>query len=138
MPPRTRNTAKPPAKAAAKVGTFARLRLQALADAPEIEPYVIDDVTPPISIPAPETVEQQLALMEVISSEGKFRIADGRRILTIVCGDQFDAVWTLVKGEKLAVLLAFIDDMSRHFDEQGALEDVGEDDAPGGSGASST
>lgn len=137
MPPRSRTT-KSPARTSAKVSTFARLRAQALADVPDVEPYVIDDVVPPISIPAPETVEQQLALMEVFSSDGKFRIADGRRILSIICGDQFEAVWALVRREKLAVLLEFIDDMSRHFAEQGALEDVGEADAPGGSGASST
>lgn len=138
MPARPRTAAKAAAKVAVKPSTWARLKAQALADQPEFEPYPLDAVDPPILIPAPETVEQQVALMEMFTSEGQFRIADARRILHVVCGDRFDAVWAVVRGEKMPVLLALIEDISRHFEDQGALEDVDEEDVPGGSVASST
>lgn len=138
MPPRTRKTApaqKVPAKPAS---AWARLKAQALADRPDLDPYELDAVDPPILISAPETVEQQLALAEMFSAEGSFRIADARRILQVVCGEQFDAVWALVRHEKLPVLIALIGDMGQYFRDQGALDDVDEDDVPGGSEASST
>jgi hypothetical protein len=136
VPPRTRKAA--PKKAAAKKpSTLERLRAQADTGFTP-EPYPIDDVTPPILIQAPDSAEQQLAFNEFFNSDGTFMIADARRILETACGDQFPKVWELVRHEKLPVLLALINDMGRHFDEQNALELVSEDDVPGGTAASST
>lgn len=118
-------------------GTWARIRAEALRDLPEIAPYLIEDVDPVIEIPAPETAEQMLAIGAFFNNEGEFRIADAKAVLEVVCGDQFAAVWNLVRREKLPVLLGLIRDMGEHFDAQGALENVDEDDVPGGSEASS-
>lgn len=118
-------------------GTWERIRAEALKNDRVIEPYVIEDVEPPIEIAAPETAEQQLALAAFFTRSGEFNPADAKAILEVVCADQFDRVWELVRREKLPVLLAFIQDMGQWFEEQGALEDVDEDDVPGGSQASS-
>lgn len=117
-------------------GTFARLRAEALQDALEIEPYVINDVEPPIVIEAPDTVEQQMALLEMFDNEGQFRIADARRVLETVCGESFDRVWELLRAEKLPVMLRFIQEVGAHFGAQGGIEQVDEEDFPGGSRAS--
>lgn len=136
MPTPRKTASRPAARKAApkpKLGTFARLRQEALQAAPEIEPYVIDDVEPPIEIAAPDTVEQQLALLSMFDNEGAFRIADARRVLETVCGDSFDRVWELLRGEKLPVMLRFIQDVGQHFGNQGAIEQVDQEDFPGGS-----
>lgn len=117
-------------------GTFARLRAKAAEDE-QIEPYLIEDVDPPIEIAAPETAEQQLELAALFDNEGTFRVADAKRILSLICGDSFDAVWELFRREKVTVLIGLIQDMGRHFQEQGAIENVDEEDFPGGSPASS-
>jgi hypothetical protein len=136
MPPTTRRSpraaAKPPAKP--QRGLFERLRAEAMQEVPEIEPYVISDVEPPIVIEAPDTAEQQLALLAMFDNEGSFQLADAKAVLATVCGDAFPRVWELCRHEKLPVLLALIKEMGEHFQEQGALVGgVEEDDFPGGS-----
>jgi hypothetical protein len=143
MPPAARRTTgprpparKPAAKPAAKpqFGLFERLRAEAIQDIPEVEPYVIRDVDPPIVIESPDTAEQQLALAAMFDNAGSFALSDARLILQTVCGDAFDRVWDLVRHEKLPVLLALIKEMGDHFAEQGALvAGVEEEDFPGGS-----
>lgn len=140
MPPRTRTQSRPaPKKAKPQHGLFERLRAEAAAAAPEVEPYVISDVEPPIVIEVPDSAEQQLALAAMFDNDGNFRLADAKAVLETVCGDAFPDVWELVRGEKLPVLLALIQDMSEHFSEQGALvSGVEDEDFPGGSSASSS
>jgi len=137
MPPRPRKAAPATKAGPKKLSTLERLRAQSDTGFTP-EPYRIDDVTPPILIQAPDSAEQQLAFNEFFNSDGTFMIGDARRILETACGDQFGRVWDLVRHEKLPVLLALINDMGRHFDEQNAIEFVSEDDVPGGTAASST
>lgn len=118
-------------------GTFARLKAEADADRPQVEPYVLDDVDPPIVITPPEDAERQMELAELFGEQGQFRMSDARRVLRNICGDEFDRVWELVRGEHISVLLALIDDMGQHFAAQGSPADnVTEADFPGGSSAS--
>lgn len=131
---------KAPSQTAPKQGVFARIKAEAEADRgdePVIEPYVIDDVEPPIIVGAPETSEQITALGEMLSNDGKFTTLDARRVLAAICGAGFPAMWELVRHEHISVLLALIKDMGEHFEKQGALL-VDEDDSPGGTGASSS
>lgn len=118
-------------------GVFARLKAEAEEDRSEpLEPYVLDDVDPPIIIEAPDDSERQLALAELFDSQGGFEVRDARRILQLVCGDAFDRVWELVRHEHISVLVKLIDDMGSHFAKQSQLD--GAQEFPGGSVASST
>lgn len=141
MPPARPKTA---AKAASRVavkpkpgGVFARLKEQAAKDAPELEPYVIDDVEPPIVIEAPTDSAVQLEIAELFGEDGGFAMKDARKIIRLLAGDAFDRVMEVFGREHISVLLALIDDMGRHFQEQRPeLAEVA--DFPGGSHASST
>jgi hypothetical protein len=134
MPPSARRTPAKKTPSKPQHGLFERLRAEAMDEVPEIEPYVIRDVDPPIVIESPDSAEQQLALAAMFDNQGNFALADARLILQTVCGGAFPAVWELVRHEKLPVLLALIRDMGEHFKEQGALASgVEEDDFPGGS-----
>lgn len=141
MPPRPRTAVKAAArvaiapKPAAKKGVFARLKAEAGKEQATVEPYVIDDVEPPIVITAPTETERQLGIAELFGSEGEFEVKDARRILELVCGDAFEQVWELVRREHVSVMLALITDMGQHF--QAAISG-GAGDFPGGSEASST
>ena len=127
-----------PATSGAGSGTFARLKAKAAEQRPDIEPYVIDDVDPPIAIYPPEDADTQLEIAELFGSDGRFLIKDARRVLKLICGDAFDDVWELVGKEHITVLLSLIAEMGDHFQAQAApAEDVDEEDFPGGSPASS-
>lgn len=122
-------------------GRFARIKAEAAADRGDavIEPYVIDDVDPPIVIESPETADQITVMGEMLSNEGRFTPGDARRVLQAICGDTddtFDRLWDLVRHEHISVLVALIHDMGEHFRQQGA-ELVTEEEFPGGTGASS-
>lgn len=130
---RKKVTPKPPKP----VGTFARLRAEAAkaTGAKPVEPYVL---TQDVVIPAPETAEQQDAIMN-IAGEGAFLLKDAKRLLEVTCGDQFPAVWELVRHEHVAVMFQLIQDMAAHFGAQELANDddeVEEEDFPGGSEAS--
>lgn len=134
MPARPRTAVKAASRAprprAKPLGTFARLRAEAAKGQPPLEPYIIDDAEPPISIEPPSTIEQQVDLAGLFSNTGDFKIKDARRILEIICGDAFPEVWELVRHEHIQVLVAFIRDLADHF---ATAIDVGADDFPGGS-----
>jgi hypothetical protein len=115
-------------------GLFERLRAEAVKSLPPIEPYIIRDVDPPISIAPPSSTEQQIALANLFTRTGEFQVRDARNVLEAICGETFPRVWDLVRKEHINVLVAFIQDMSEHF--SGELPDEG--DFPGGSEASST
>jgi hypothetical protein len=120
-------------------GVFARLKAEAAADRPAVEPYVIDDVEPPIVIHPPDDAESQLAAADLFNSDGSFQMKDARRVVQLLCGDAYERVWELVRREHVSVLLALIDDMGRHFEAQAEAASVeAARDFPGGSGASSS
>lgn len=119
-------------------GVFARLKAEADADRPPIEPYVIDDVEPAIVIPPPDDADSQLELAELFGEQGQFRMQDARRILQLICGDAYGQVMAVFGKEHVSVLLALIDDLGRHFQEQAeAASPQGARDFPGGTSASS-
>lgn len=133
--PRKRTTRPATKRTSAKpTGTFARLRAEAAKGQPAAEPYVIDDVTPPIVIEAPATTEQQIGLSQLFTSEGDFELRDARRILELICGDAFEAVWELLRKEHISVLTQFIAELAEHFGA--SISEAA--DFPGGSEASST
>jgi hypothetical protein len=88
----------------------------------DIEPFVLDTGEMEIVIPAP-TGESLLMIAET-------PISDGRRLLRLIAGDQFEPVWELVKKEQGTVLVKLLQDLGKHF----MVATVSE--APGGSGAS--
>lgn len=148
MPARQKTAASPtravrPVKATTQpTGTFARIKAEAdkqrLDEQGPPAPYVIDDVDPPIVIQPPEDTERQLELAEMFDAgTGAFRAADARRILTLICGDEFDRVWDMVRHEHITVLMALIDDMGTHFENQANLREAA-GEFPGGSAASSS
>lgn len=114
MPPRAR-TAGTPAAASRSTGVFARLKAEAGKGQPPVVPYVIDDVEPAIVIQAPTDTETQIGLAEVFDANGDFNIRDARRILELICGDSFPAVWELFRKEHISVMVQLIIDMSAHF-----------------------
>lgn len=110
------------------------------AKPPEIDPFVIDDVEPHIIITAPDTVERQLVIAEMIGPNGEFHINNALPLLRAMCGDQFGRVWMLVRDDKdPGTLLALIQALVEHFTAQAAaLGDVVEAaDLPGDSQGSS-
>lgn len=140
MPPRARTTTKTSPRTAPKPsapkssGTFARLMAEAAKMRTNVEPYVIDDVEPPIVITPPDSVEEQIELAELFRFQGGFAIADARRVLQLVCGEAFPRVWELFRGEHISVLVALVQDITDHFGP--IMTMPGADDFPGGSGAS--
>jgi hypothetical protein len=53
-------------------------------------------------------------------------------LLTLLCGEQADAVWAAVRAEPAGVLVALLQDLGQHFMIMSVQE------APGGSDASPT
>ncbi|QXN74231.1 tail assembly chaperone [Gordonia phage Cafasso] len=98
---------------------------------PEVftEPYVIDAYTPALEIPYPYTVEQQLALVRTVATDGTI---DPREITTIlqgICGrTRWPAVYALIRDEEPEMLLALLQDLQEHF---GAEVGVGAGNVPG-------
>lgn len=133
--PRSKAAAKTAGATAKQTGVFARLKAEAERSQPAPEPYVIDDADPPIVITAPTDTETQIGLAELFGSAGEFDIKDARRILELVCGDSFPAVWELFRREHVSVMVALIADMSAHFGPSLNAEAAS---LPGGSAASSS
>jgi hypothetical protein len=125
---------------------FAKLREEATkkaagrAPTPEVEPFVLEDVEPPIVITAPDTVERMLVVAEMIGPNGEFHISNALPLLRAMCGDQFGRVWMLVRDDKdPETLLGLLQAMVDHFTKQATLlRDVKEAaDLPGDSEGSS-
>jgi hypothetical protein len=72
-----------------------------------ITPFVLDTGETQIVI-APPTGEAVLDLTEAT-------IFEGRRVLMMMCGQQFEAVWDVVKDENGEVLVALLADLAGHF-----------------------
>lgn len=121
------------------LGAFARIKREAAqlrenSDRPkEIEPYVIDDVDPPIVINAPVTVEQQIVVAELTEPSGGIQARNLRPALQQLCGEEaWPRVWELLRREHETVLFAFFDDLHSHFNPRPG---VGGSDVPGKSPA---
>lgn len=103
---------------------------------PDIPPFVIDDVTPPITITAPDTVERQLIIADLMG-DGTYNIANSLPLLKVLCGDQFPRVWALVKDDKdPEALIGVIQAITSHF-ETVIADAMGAQSEPGGSEDSS-
>lgn len=135
MPARPRTARAAAVAVQPPVGLFARLRAQADKQRTPLEPYVINDVDPPILIEQPATTEQQIGLAELFDNTGDFMLKDARRVLELICGESFPAVWELMRREHISVLVGFIQELGLYF---GGLVSAAEDEVPGGSAASST
>lgn len=126
-------------KAKTKTYKFAALREEAARqDTPspvEYLPFVIDDVTPPIVITAPDTLERQLVIAEMIGPQGDFSAGQALPLLRALCGPAFPRVWSLIKDDRdpntaIALVQALI---AHHYD---AIEGEASE-LPGGSEGSS-
>lgn len=100
-------------------------------------PFVLDDIEPPISITAPDTVERQLIIAECIGRDGSFDMANVMPLLRALCGNQFGRVWSLVKDDtEPDTLIRLVQALVGHFgDDIDALE---AEELPGGSTGSSS
>jgi len=101
----------------------------------QIEPFVIDDVTPPIVITAPDTLERQLVISDAIARDGEFDASQALPLLKALCGDAFSRVWQLIRHDKNAnTAIALVQTLVGHFYDQLEIEAA---DVPGGSEGSS-
>jgi hypothetical protein len=127
-------------KAAGTTYKFAEFRAEAEAmatgedAAPPWPPFVIDDVTPPIVITAPDTLERQLQIAELIQT-GDIEAGQVLPLLRALCGEAFPRVWSLIKNDKDSrTAVALVQTLAAHM--YGAIEgEAG--DVPGGSQGSS-
>jgi hypothetical protein len=102
-----------------------------------IPPFVMDDVTPPIVITAPDTQERILVSAEGFSLVQRGDMGAVMPLLRALCGDAFDRVWWLVKDDKgTDRTIALLNALSEHFDEVLAPY-MEANDLPGGSQGSS-
>jgi hypothetical protein len=104
---------------------------------PEIDPFIIKDVEPPIVITAPVEVGRVLVIMDCVGRNGEFDMANALPLLRALCGDQFGRVWSLIADNKTdSLMVAIIQKMMDHFK---GLMDVAMEaqKQPGGSEGSS-
>jgi hypothetical protein len=134
---------KSPVKAATKTFKFAALKKEAEAKAQGREPrvvpppFVIDDVDPPIVVTAPDTVERQMIIAEMIGPNMEFHPGAALPLLRALCGPAFPRIWMLIKDDTepdLTVLL--IRQILDHFKD--AMPEAEASELPGGSAASSS
>lgn len=121
-------------KSQRKSYSFTKYKAEAAKDRTPTEPFVIDDVEPPIEIQPPTTLEQQVELNELIGPDGEFEMRNVRKILAAFCGPAFPRLWELLRKEHADVFAAVANDMIAHFKEDLDTEAA---NAPGGSPASS-
>jgi hypothetical protein len=104
-------------------------------DVPEVEPFVIDDVEPPIRITMPDTLERKLIVSDSFGAwkSGQWNTSGTIPLLQALCGDEFGRVWMMIKDDPdELVMLELIQAMFDHF--ASVLTDVtGAADLPGGS-----
>ncbi len=103
-PPRRR--AAPTKKAEPPVAKTYKLDMYR-EEANGIDPFVLDTGEQQISIPPP-TGEQLIQISET-------SVYDGKLLLSRICGDQFDAVWEVIRKEPAGVLLGLLRDLGQHF-----------------------
>ncbi|WP_430332736.1 hypothetical protein [Rhodococcus sp. ACT016] len=101
-----------------KLGKFVQIEREAMADYVPREPYVIDDVEPPIVITEPVETGRIVAIISCLN-----QVAGGvpeelvfEPMLRAVCGDAYDRVWTELLADKhFNVTGTFIEDVRKHF-----------------------
>lgn len=103
---------------------FAKLKKEAEAKAAKrpkrkvLEPFVINDVDPPIQITAPDTVDRQLTIAEMIDRDGQFDTGNSKVLLRALCGPAFGRVYMLVKDDtEPDTLIALIQAIFTHFQD---------------------
>lgn len=101
------------------------------------DPFILDDIEPPIVITAPDTVERQLIIAECMGRDGTFDMANAMPLLRALCGDQFGRVWYLIRDDTEAdTTIALVQAIVQHFNSN--LGDIIEAaELPGGSTGSS-
>lgn len=121
---------------------FAQLRAEAAQraegheDQREIPPFVMDDISPPIVITAPDTLERQLVIAEMISPQGNFSASQALPLLRALCGPAFDRVWSLIRNDRDPnTAIALVQALVSHFYDAIEAEAA---ELPGGSEGSST
>lgn len=125
--------------AAAATYKFAEMRAEAQAmGGAEVQapwpPFVIDDVVPPIVITAPDTLERQLQIAELIDG-GDITPGQALPLLRALCGDAFPRVWALIKNDTDSnTAIALVQTLVAHM--YGAIEGEASE-VPGGSPGSS-
>lgn len=106
---------------------FAALQAEARAKQAKVEPYMFDAVEPAVPISPPSTVEQVLAVAEMLEGADDPDVSQYRQMFAIMCGDAFPVVWNAIKDEPVELMFLLVDDMTRHFNGGAA-----EGDVPGG------
>jgi hypothetical protein len=112
---------------------------------PSVEPFVIDDVQPPIIIPQPDEktsliIGEQIGMLSNDLLNPKVSLQRILPLLRAFCGDQFPRIWAMLPEENTTenvyiLMQALLD----HFSEQMAVFQHAQEaaDLPGGSRASS-
>lgn len=102
---------------------------------PEIPPFILDDVSPAIVITAPDTLERQLIIAEMIGTNGTFEAAQALPLLRALCGPAFGQVWNLIRNDTDPnTAIAFVQTLISHFFDAIEAEAA---EVPGGSEGSS-
>lgn len=112
---------------------------------PSVEPFVIDDVQPPIVIPPPDekttlVISEQIGLLSTDLLDPKVSIQRVLPLLRAFCGDQFPRIWALLPTEGTTeAVYVLMQALMDHFSEQMKMLAHARQaaDLPGGSGASS-
>jgi hypothetical protein len=105
----------------------------------KLEPYIIDDVQPPIVIEPPDD-KRLLVIAECLGPDLQFAAQRTLPLLRALCGDQFPRVWQLVPDNDpnaMAMFAVLTEELINHFIV--ALKDAVEaQDLPGGTGGSAS
>jgi len=97
----------------------------------EVPPFVIDDVEPPIVVTAPDTLERQLIIAEMIGPQMDFQAGQALPLLRALCGPAFPRIWSLIKDDKDPnTAIAFVQALISHFYDAIEAEAA---EVPGGS-----
>lgn len=104
---------------------------------PQVEPYVIDDVQPPLVIEPPDD-KRLLIIAECLGPDLQFAPQRTLPLLRALCGDQFPRIWQLVPDNEpnsMALFGVLAEELINHFIV--ALKDVADaGELPGGTGGS--
>lgn len=72
------------------------------------EPFVLEVDDKRSIVIEPPTVED---IIEI----GETPLNNGRRMLQLICGEQFDEVWELISQDPGSMLVPLVVDMAKHF-----------------------
>ena len=113
-----------------KVSKWSQLVAEATKDVQVFEPYEFDAYDPPLLITAPDSLERSLALATLMDSLGQVEPEELFSLIEALVGEEnIDLVWAKIKGEKVEVALALVQEINEHFNAQA---DEGAGDLPGG------